>query len=89
MKKYQKFKPYVRLANGKEHAASFRDAIRLAFYESLGKPFYVMVQRGCPNAVIGVGKSKRDLKRGPVAVWADDKTFREWAKWIQQYASKG
>jgi hypothetical protein len=55
MKHRKKFEPYVRLANGREHSHSLRGAIRLAFYQSLGRPFYVMVQRGFPNTVIEVG----------------------------------
>jgi hypothetical protein len=88
MKHHRKYKPYVRLANGRERSKSLREAFRLAFYESVGKPFYVMVQHGFPNNVIGVGASKREVQRQPVVVAFGRKSFRQWASSIQRHAAK-
>ncbi len=87
MKHYKRYKPYVRRANGRERASSFRDAIRLAFYQSLGKPFYVMVQHGFPNNAIGVGASKRDVQQGPMVVQMKKKSFAQSAALIQKHAA--
>lgn len=86
MKRHKKFKPYVRRANGRERATSLRMAIRLAYYKMSGKPYYVMVQRGFPNAVIGVGASKRDVQRGPLLVAIGRLSFRTWSGAIRRLA---
>ncbi len=82
MRRHKKFRPYVRLANGRERSGSLRTAFRLAFYQGLGKPFYVMVQHGFPNEAISVGASKRDIQRSPFLVAAKKMRFRQWAKLI-------
>lgn len=84
MRWHQKLKPYVRLANGREKSASFRVAFRLAFFQDLGKPFYVMVQRGEPNLVVDCGASKRDVKRTPLLVRYGRQSFRTWANWFRK-----
>lgn len=81
--KTRKFRPYVRLANGREHASSFRDAFRLAFYQQLGKPFYVMVQHGVPNRVMAIGASKRDVQRQPLGAHKSRGGFKAWSKRLQ------
>lgn len=87
--RHKKYRPYVRRANGKERSESMREAFRLTFYEHLGRPFYVMVQRGWPNLVIASGASKRDVQRSPAAVAFGKKSFRTWAKDVQRLAAGG
>jgi len=86
MKYHKKYKPYARLANGSERSESFRIAFRLAFYQELGKPFYVLVQRGFPNLAIEVGSSKRDVMRKHHLVRMKRCTFRAWANAIQKFS---
>lgn len=81
-----KFKPYIRKANGKERSKSFRGAMRLAFYQELKKPFYVMVQRGFPNLVIGVGSSRYAIEQGILPIWEKRMSFKEWAQRIKRRA---
>lgn len=81
--KTKRYRPYVRRANGREKAETMRIAFRLAFYQSLGKPFYVMVQHGFPNLAIDAGPSKREVKQSPVLVRFGRKTFRRWSKDVQ------
>ena len=91
MKQHRKFTTYVRRANGKEKAETFRVAFRLAFYESLKRPYFVMVQRGFPDLAIAVGATKREVKQTPILVLFGDRffsrTFRNWARSIQRRAS--
>jgi hypothetical protein len=87
MKRHKKYLPYVRRATGRERSGSFRVAFRLAFYQEMGKPYYVLVQRGFTNLAIEVGPTRREVQRSPVPVSAGWKSFRQWAKEIQAYAS--
>lgn len=87
-KKRRKYLPYVRRANGREQTSTLRDAIRLAFHRLRGRPFYVMVQRGFPNTVIAVARSKRELSRSPLPVATGRMNFGQWAKSIQRYAQR-
>lgn len=82
MMRHKKYEPYVRLANGKERSESLRESFRLAYYRNFGKPFYVMVQRGFPNDVICVGRSKRDVQMCPATVAFGRLKFREWSRAI-------
>lgn len=82
MRRQKRCRPYVRKANGRERAGDLRTAYRLAFYQSLGKPFYVLVQHGFPNEAIGVGASKRQLQLSVFLVRAGNMRFRQWAKLI-------
>lgn len=86
MTRNKKFKPYVRRANGRERAYTLRMAIRLAYYVMSGKPYYVMVQRGFPNRAIAVGRSKREVQRGPLLVAIGKLSFCDWASSIQRSA---
>jgi hypothetical protein len=88
VKHFKRYKPYIRRANGREKAESLRIAFRLAFYQEMGRPFYVMVQRGWPNLAIAVGKSKRELKRTPIGVRLKKMSYRTWSRHIQRCASK-
>ena len=81
-----KFLPYVRRANGREKAESMRIAFRLAYYQTLRKPYVVMVQKGFPDIAIEVASSKRELKDKPLVVAMKTMSFREWAKRIQRRA---
>lgn len=85
MRRHKYLRPYVRLANGTERATTMRMAIRLAYYESLGCRFYVLIQHGSRD-VMDVGKSKATLKQCPLLVRMKKKTFRQWAKDVQQLA---
>jgi hypothetical protein len=85
-----KFKPYVRLMNGKEKAQDFRTSLRLSLLGSLRheRPVYVMVQKGCPNFVMAVGLSKHDIKSSILPVLCRKKTFNEWAHGVKRYAQR-
>lgn len=87
--KTKKYRPYVRRANGRARGDSLRTALRLAFYRERGRPFYVMVQHGVPNNVIGVGATRRDLERSPLPVAVGKMTFRRWSRRVQALATKG
>lgn len=87
MKNHRKYAPYIRRATGREKAETIRIAFRLAFYQSLGRPYYVMVQRGFPTLAIEVGASKRDVQSGPALVGAKLMRFSEWASIIQRRAT--
>lgn len=78
------YKPYVRRANGRERSESLRVAVRLAFYQELGRPFYVMVQRGWPNLAIACGRTKEDVKRQPLLVRRLG--FSGWANRVKRLA---
>lgn len=84
MKSHRKYTPYVRKANGRERCEHWRMRIRLSHYQAIGKPFYVMVQRGFPNLIIDIGRNKRELRRGPLMVAVGRMTFRQWAKQVQR-----
>lgn len=72
----ERYRPYVRRANGREMATSIRMATRLAFYRLLKKPFYVMVQRGFPLLAMECGPSRRELEEGILST----KSFRVWSR---------
>lgn len=82
--KKSKFKPYIRRANGKEKSEDFRIALRLAFYQMLERPFFVMVQHGFPNLAIEVGASKKEIMKSILVVFLKQKTFKEWTKTIKR-----
>jgi len=82
-----KYLPYVRRANGREKSESYRIALRLAFYQMLDRPFYVMVQRGWPNLAIEVGPTKRDVQRKPLPVAFGRMRFRVWAQAVRRKAA--
>lgn len=84
MNQRRKYLPYIRRANGREQAPTLRLGIQLAFHGLIGRPFYVMVQRGFPNRVLAVARSKRELSRSPLPVATGQMNFREWAKSIQR-----
>ena len=84
MKLRDRYKPYVRRANGREKAESMRDAMNLAYYKLLKKPFFVLVQRGWPNLVIGCGETKATVKRSPLA--ANWYGFNNWATIVKHRA---
>lgn len=84
MKPRHRYKPYVRRANGKERSESFRTAIRLAFYRELGKPFWVMVQRGWPNLAIECGATAADVRGMPLLSKLFG--FQVWANRLKQQA---
>lgn len=84
--KSQKYKPYVRRANGREKAETLRIAYRLAFYRMRRKPFYVMVQRGFPNLAIEVGATKRDVQTKPVMIAWRGWKFKAWARHVYRNA---
>lgn len=84
MKLRDRFKPYIRRANGSEKAETLRVAIQLEYQRMRKKPFYVVVQRGWPNLVILVGENKAEIKRRPLsAVWYG---FNNWAQLLKHRA---
>lgn len=84
MKRHRKFKPYIRRANGREKSTSFRMAMRLAFYQSFNRPFYVMVQHGFPNLAIAVGPNRADIEQSILSVNIGRQSFRDWSRAIQK-----
>lgn len=87
MRRHRLYQPYVRRANGREKADSLKMTFRLAFYQSLGKPFYVLVQRGFPNLAIAVHRSRFEIARGVLVVHAKRMTFRTWTFRLQRQAA--
>lgn len=88
-KEKKKYMPYIRRANGKEKAGDLRNAVRLGFYASLGKPFYVMVQRMAGNdAVMIVGPSKHAIKEQILAVGAGWYSFKTWCTKMKPIVNK-
>jgi len=83
--KYNKYKPYIRLANGKERSESFRIALRLAFFEINFSQYYVMVQHGFPKNVMAVGRTKGGIKRS-ILILEGGKGFNAWANRIKTMA---
>lgn len=79
--------PYVRRANGRETGETLRMAIRLAFYNQRGRPFFVMVQHGFPNNAIECGATKRDVQQSPTLVALGMCTFRQWSRRAARSAS--
>ena len=86
MLKHTKYRPYIRKANGKEKSETLRMAFRLAFYQSIGQPFYVLVQRGFKNLVIDVGSSKKHIEKNIFTVAIKRNTFKQWTFRIQKNA---
>jgi hypothetical protein len=83
--KYNKYKPYIRLANGKERSESFRTALRLAFFEINFSQYYVMVQHGFPKDIMAVGRTKDEIKRS-IFILENGKRFNAWANRIKTMA---
>jgi hypothetical protein len=79
-----KYKPYIRRGNFRERAGSFAIAIRLAFYKTLRKPYYVMVQHGFPNSAIDAQDSRRALQHGVLMVTLGKMKFSAWTKVIMR-----
>lgn len=84
MKQRDKFKPYIRLMNGRETSSDFRTSLRLSMLGGLrhDRKVYVMVQKGFPNAVMAVGLSKREIKQRIFT----RKRFNDWANDVKKYA---
>jgi hypothetical protein len=85
--KYNKYKPYIRLANGKERGESLRTAFKLAFFEIKFSQYYVMVQHGFPKDVMAVGRTKDEIKRS-IFILENGKGFNAWANRIKTMAKK-
>lgn len=88
MVKKNKYKPYIRIANGKERSDSFRTAIRLKFLELNFGKFYVIVQHGFPNDVMAAASTKEELKNCVFVVHAGILKFNDWANNIKHIARK-
>lgn len=89
MRRNDRYKPYIRRANGREKSESLRTAYRLAFYKSSGRPFYVLVQRGFPRIAVEVGKSRQSIENS--ILWLNVRkrygaSFRDYAKSVQRMA---
>lgn len=85
--KHKKYRPYIRRLKPSDKADDFRTAVRLALYRQVGWSGWVMAQYGFPGVVIAVDRNRRDLMRSPLAVWVGDKTFKQWARGVQLYAT--
>ena len=81
-----KFQPYIRRANGRERAETWRMAFRLAFYRGRKRPFYVMVQRGFPHLAIERGESRQAIKDSILVVHLRDMSFTQWTRRIGRHA---
>ena len=89
MLKHTRYRPYIRRANGRERSESWRCALRLAFYQQRGKPFFVAVQRGFPRNVFAVGPSRKQLLDSFVGAHPHFGGFKAWARRMQRYATGG
>ena len=92
MKQHLKYRPYIRRHRRGDRSSSFRVAYRLAFYESLRKPFYVMVQRGFPRDVMECGKSRSALESSIMWLQIYRKygaRFKDFARRLQARAAEG
>lgn len=86
MRKRNKYKPYIRKANGKEKSGSYLVAYQIANFSFVkGTDFYVMVQHGFPNKVICVGASKFEIKRKLLA-YNNSKDFDKYANFVKRGA---
>lgn len=77
-------KPIIRRANGKERAATKRDALRLAFFrDAYGvRGFFVMIQRNTGPEVMAVGRTRSDIV-GAILLCRLVR-FRSWARRIKR-----
>jgi hypothetical protein len=83
------FRPYIRRANGREKSDSISGAMRLAYYQIRGRPFYVLVQHGFPNHAVAVGESRASIENS--LMWLNIRKrygarFRHYAKVVQMGA---
>lgn len=60
--KRRKFTPYIRRNHAGDRSESLRVALRIAYFEGAGKPFYVLVQHGVRGLVIAVAADRRELR---------------------------
>lgn len=88
MAKKNKYKPYIKIANGKERSDSFRTAIRLKFLELSFKKFYVIVQHGFPKDVMVAARTKEELKNSILVVSARIIKFNVWANNMKHIARR-
>ena len=85
--KHKRYRPYVRRMKPGDKADDFRTAICLEFYREIKRKAWVLAQHGFPGRVIGVDSSKRALMQSPLVVAVGRKTFKQWARDTQRYAS--
>lgn len=78
-----RYKPYIRRANGRERSSSFRVAFRLAWMRERRKPFYVLVQRGFPNHAVAVELTRAALKESILGVRRGG--FEKWPRRIKAF----
>lgn len=79
--KHRKFKPYIRRLSSKDKTESMVMAYRIAYYNVMNKPAFVLVQHGFRNQVIEIDDTKERLKNrlllgGP---------FKHWQKRIKKF----
>lgn len=86
MRRCKKFLPYVRRACPRDRSESLRVAMRMAYFQTMGVEFFVMLQRGFPHLVIECGRTKREVKNSPLVVQFGSMSFRKWARAIQKRA---
>lgn len=88
MIKKNKYKPYIRIANGKERSDSLRSGCWLAFLERTYEKYYVIVQHGFPNNVIAAARTKEELKNRVLVVSSGIIKFNTWANNIKHIARR-
>jgi hypothetical protein len=79
-------KPYIRRANGKEKALTFRDAVRLAFYRDRygTRGFYIMTQRRSGPGIMACGRTRAEIVGTIANCWFVH--FNSWANRIKRFA---
>lgn len=85
--KHKKFRPYVRRLKPGDKSDDFRTAVQLALFRAVGWSGWVIAQHGFPGVVTAVERTKGEIMRKPFQVMLGQKTFKEWARDFQRYAS--
>lgn len=58
----------------------------MAYFQTMGVDYFVMLQRGFPHLAIECGRTKREVEESPLVVKFGSMSFRRWARAIQQRA---
>lgn len=75
MRRAHRYTPYIRRRHSGDRPFSTRTALRM---EVFGPRCYVLVQRGVPNRVLEVARTRRDLASG-LALPPSARRVRKWA----------
>lgn len=85
MKSHKRYRPYIRRLQDRDCTHSVATAIRIVANANAGGG-YVIVQRGFPNRVIAVARTKRELILSVAGSRGTARGFLAWAKRIQLWA---